>query len=151
MSTTTTYCKNLKLAAYAMVALLPVTCHLDSLSTHVTQGLVLHTSLLDHLSGRLEVNSTELNDNQGLKRFNFEFVILIQSIQWLKQGNGLQSFFRRTASTQLSSQLAKQSIQSKSPESEVSGMICAEDQDSAFSQSSPPKSDSSPVNQEMST
>ena len=64
-----------------MVALLPVTCHLDSLSTHVTQGLVLHTSLLDHLSGRLAVNSTELNDNQGLKRFNFEFVILIQSIQ----------------------------------------------------------------------
>ena len=68
----------------------------------------------------------------------------------MQQDDGLQSFFRLIASTQPSSRLAKNPIESISPESEVSDMSCAEDLDSASSQSSPPKSDFSPAKEETS-
>ena len=68
----------------------------------------------------------------------------------MQQDDGLQSFFLLIASTQPSSRLAKKPIESTSPESEVSDMSCAEDLDSASSQSSPPKSDFSTAKEEMS-
>ena len=68
----------------------------------------------------------------------------------MQQDDGLQSFFRLIASTQPSSRLAKNPIESISPESEVSDMSCAEDSDSASSRSSPPKSNSSPAKEERS-
>ena len=52
----------------------------------------------------------------------------------MQQDNDLQSFFQLVASTQPSSLLAKKSIESTTPESEVSDMSCAKDSDSAFSQ-----------------
>ena len=58
----------------------------------------------------------------------------------MQQDDGLHSFFRLIASTQPSSRLAKNPIESISPESEVLDMSCAEDSDSASSRSSPPKS-----------
>ena len=68
----------------------------------------------------------------------------------MQQDDGLQSFFRLIASTQPSSRLAKNPIESISPESEVLDMSCAEDSDSASSRSSPPKSNSSPAKEERS-
>ena len=68
----------------------------------------------------------------------------------MQQDDGLQSFFRLIAPTQPSSRLAKKPIKSTPPQFEVSDMSCAEDLDSASSQSSHPKSDFSTAKEEMS-
>ena len=92
------------------------------------------------------MKDTKLSNSQVFKCFNFGFVILHNP----KNAAGLQSFFGLITSTQPSSGLAKKPIESTYPELEVLDMSCAEYSDSASSQASPPKSNSSPAKEERS-
>ena len=121
----------------------------------MTDLWVARLRLWDQLRWVVTVNSTLLShgDNLGLKHFNFEFIILRSPRKECSRTtvcSPSSCSLPPLIDTQLSFLPAKKYIESTSPESEVSDMSCTEDLDSASSQWSPPKSNSSPAKEEMS-